>query len=410
MIQAIDSHQTTSSQDERPVICHVIHALGVGGAEVLVGQMVRRMSDRYRCVVAVLDEFGEIGRRLQQDGITVACLGRSPGLDMKCARRLGEFSEQNKVDILHAHQYTPFFQAMLSRGLSGQRPVVFTEHGRHYPDLPSAKRTLMNRLLLRKRDRLIACGSAVRTALIRNEGLPENRLEVIYNGVDVNQLSHPSADARERIRKEFGFGDDDFVVIQVARLHELKDHQTAIRTIERLREGRPMPRLLIVGEGEQRVAIEMAINERQLDDHVRLIGTRSDIADLLAASDAFLLTSISEGIPLTVIEAMAAELPVVATRVGGLPEMVQCNRSGYLADAGDDRKLAEALHKLQDDAGLRQSMGEAGLQVARQTFGLARMLSSYESVYEQMLSTRNHSPPVKSTEFQPVSSQSQTRA
>jgi sugar transferase (PEP-CTERM/EpsH1 system associated) len=397
MIQAIPDNPDTSWQgDRRPVVCHIIHALGLGGAEVLVDQMVRRMSQRFRCVVAVLDEVGEIGERLRRDGFVVECLNRSPGIDMKCARRLHAFAEQQGVDVLHAHQYTPFFQAMLSRGLTGQRPVVFTEHGRHHPDLPSAKRILANRLMLRRQDRIVACGEAVRTALVKKEGLPAGRVEVIYNGVDLEELGTAAPDARNRIRQEFGFTASDFVVIQVARLHPLKDHRTAVRTMARLQDSRTGLRLLIVGEGEQRAAIEADVAQAGLESLVRLTGSRTDISDLLAASDAFLLTSRSEGIPLTVIEAMAAELPVVATDVGGLGEMVQSNLNGYLAPAGDEIALATALQHLHDDPCLRRGMGEVGNHMAHQRFSLSLMLDRYAAVYQQVLWKRrpkNHTAP-----------------
>ena len=383
MIQPASNHDPATSS--RTTVCHVIHALGVGGAEVLVDRMVRRMSDEFRCVIAVLDEIGNIGERLQQDGFLVEHLHRQPGIDRNCAKRLRAFADREGVQILHAHQCTPFFQAMLSRGLTSRRPVVFTEHGRHFPDLPSRKRSVVNRLLLRSRDRLFGCGGAVRQALIDNEGLPADRVEVIYNGVDLDVASRPAAGARGRIRAEFGFAARDFVVVQIARLHELKDHQTALQTIDIARKQIPELRLLIAGEGDHRSFIDRTIRERGLEEFVALAGTRSDIPELLAAADAFLLTSISEGIPLTIIEAMAARCPVISTAVGGIPEMITGGESGFLAPARDPRALAAALITLHRDPLLRHSMGEAGERRARALFSLNGMLDSYRRVYREVL-------------------------
>ncbi|MCA9047596.1 MAG: glycosyltransferase [Planctomycetaceae bacterium] len=387
MIQTTASRTVNSPNDTagRPTICHVIHALGVGGAEVLVDQMMRRMNDRYRCVVAVLDEVGEIGQRLQADGFVVQHLHRQPGIDRGCARRLDAFARRENARLLHAHQYTPFFQAMMSRGLTGNRPVLFTEHGRHFPDLPSRKRMMANRMLLRKCDRLVGCGKAVRNALVNNEGLPADRVKVVYNGADLDALNQPSPDARRRIRAEFGIADDCFVAVQVARLHELKDHGTALRAIHEVRKSVPGIRLLIAGDGDRRGMIEAMITDLQLEDHVILAGARGDVADLLAASDAFLMSSISEGIPLTIIEAMAARIPVVATAVGGIPEMIDDNCSGLLAPSGDDRSLAKCLQRLHADPALRKSMTEHAELTARSTFSLSGMLSSYSSLYSEML-------------------------
>ena len=388
MIQAVPYSSRVVCQsrpDDRPTICHVIHALGVGGAEVLVDHMVRRMSSEFRCVVAVLDDVGEIGRKLQRDGVVVEHLHRQPGIDRNCARRLRTFADQYQASLIHAHQCTPFFQAMLSRGLTGTRPVILTEHGRHFPDFPSRKRTVVNRLLLRKHDRIFGVGKATQQALIANEGLPASRVEMIYNGVDLKALGKADPGARASVRQEFGFAADDFVVLLIARLHELKDHQTALRTIDRVRQAVPNVRLLLVGEGDQRPAIEQTIVERSLQDHVKLAGTRSDIANLLAASDSFLLTSISEGIPLTVIEAMAARRPVVATAVGGLSEMIQHGRNGLLAAAGDDAGLAQSLVQLYRQPELRTAMGGTGEAIARDMFSLDSMLKAYREVYRDVM-------------------------
>ena len=385
MIQATPTNLRITSIDDRPAICHVIHALGVGGAEVLVDQMVRFLSNEFHCVVAVLDDIGDIGERLRSDGFTVEHLKRQPGIDRGCAKRLKEFADRQGVQILHAHQYTPFFQSMLSRGLFGRRPVVFTEHGRHFPDVPSRKRSIVNRLMLRRCDRLIGCGGAVRQALIDNEGLPESRVEVIYNGVNLKSLGKPSSGAREKIRAEFGYTSTDFVAVLVARLHELKDHQTALRAIDAARKQIPCLRFLLAGDGDQRVAIEQTIRERGLQQTVTLAGTRKDVADLLAASDVFLMSSISEGIPLTVIEAMAARRPVVSTAVGGLPELVEHGITGFLAPCRDDASLAAALIRLYRDPVLCKRMASVAAQRAVEKFSLEGMLNAYRDVYREVL-------------------------
>lgn len=389
MIQAAPRQLRIIPIDDRPTICHVIHALGVGGAEVLVDQMIRRMQKEFRCIVAVLDEIGEIGTRLQEDGFIVEHLHRQPGIDRSCATRLRQFADREGVEILHAHQCTPFFQAMLSRGLTGRRPVVFTEHGRHFPDTPSRKRAIVNRLLLKRCDRLFGCGAAVRQALIDNEGLPESRVEVIYNGVDLKALSKPTPGARERIRAEFGYSTNDFVAVQVARLHELKDHQTALKAVDEARQKIPGLRLLLAGDGDQRSAIEQTIRDRGLEQTVTLAGTRKDIADLLAASDVFLMSSISEGIPLTVIEAMAARRPVVSTAVGGLPELIEHGVTGMLAPSGDATSLATSLVQLYRDADLRKQMADVAAGRAQEKFSLQGMLNSYRDVYYDVLGTHD---------------------
>lgn len=224
-----------TASDHRPVICQVLHSLDIGGAEVLAAGLARELSDRYRFVFACLDdEVGVLGNEFRERGVAMQVLHRQPGVDWKCSLRLAGFFRQHRVQIVHAHQYTPFFQSLLARLAYRWPPIVFTEHGRHYPDSRSSKRVAVNRALLRSDDRLIGVGESVRRALVDNEGLPERRTEVIYNGVPLEKfhsLRH-DRDLRRSVRSELGLAQDDFAILQVARLNALKDHATAIRTVE----------------------------------------------------------------------------------------------------------------------------------------------------------------------------------
>ncbi len=171
------------SSDNRPVICQLVHTLNVGGAEILARQFALQAADSFRFVFACLDECGMIGEELKAAGYPVAVLGRRPGFDFGCARRLARYCRGQNVRLLHAHQYGPFFYASLASRLAGRIPVLFTEHGRDHPDYPRRKRIWVNRWLLRQRDRVVAVGKYVHEALVVNEGLPRGRIEVVYNGI-----------------------------------------------------------------------------------------------------------------------------------------------------------------------------------------------------------------------------------
>lgn len=369
---------------DRPTICQVLHSLTVGGAEVLSAQLARCLRDRYRFVFACLDELGTLGEQLRAEGFEVDVLGRHPGIDFRCTRRLARLWRRQGVDLVHAHQYTPFFYAAAARLGRRRPPLLFTEHGRWYPDYPRRKRILFNRLMLRRRDRVVAVGESVRRALIDNEGIAARRVGVIHNGVDVSAFAGCRAD-RPAVRRELGFGHQDVVVIQVARLDHLKDHATAIRTIGRVARRHGGVRLVLVGEGPEREMIEAEIRAQGIEANVRLLGLRGDVARLLGAADLFLLSSVSEGIPVTLIEAMAARLPVVATKVGGVAEIVQAGQTGLLAASGDDAALAEAVLRLVEDAALRRAMGELGHRRASEVFSQQRMHGAYQGYFEEML-------------------------
>jgi glycosyltransferase involved in cell wall biosynthesis len=356
----------------------------VGGAEVLAAGLARRLSASYRFLFVCLDALGPLGRDLREEGFPVWVLGRKPGLDWNCARHLAQLLRRESVDLLHAHQYTPFFYAMTARLLCRRPPVLFTEHGRHFPDYPRRKRMVANRLLLERRDRVVAVGEAVRQALLQNEGLPAGRVQVIYNGINLAPFANGTAD-RAALRQEMDVGPDDLVILQVARLDYLKDHATALGALRQVVARRPDARLVLVGEGPERAMIEEQVHQQRLDRHVRRLGLRSDIPRLLRASDLFLLTSISEGIPLTVIEAMAAGLPVVATRVGGVAEIVADGKTGFLAPARDQATLAQGILRLAQDATLRGEMGQLGCERARALFADSQMHGGYLELYREML-------------------------
>jgi L-malate glycosyltransferase len=368
----------------QPTICHLLHTLHVGGAEVLAARLGRQLRSECRFLYVCLDEAGTIGEELRAEGFPVEVVERRQGVDWRCALRLAKIFEREQVDLVHAHQYTPFFYGLSARLFHRRPAVLFTEHGRHFPDYPRPKRKVVNRLLLERRDRVIGVGQAVRRALIDNEGIPARRVSVIYNGIDTGNIAALNHD-RDAVRRELGFGSGEFVILLVARLDYLKDHATAVRTMKRVIAQCPQARLVLVGEGPEQLAVRQLIEAHQLTGHIRFLGLRKDVCRLLQASDVFLLTSISEGIPLTIIEAMAAGLPVVATRVGGVPEVVEEDQTGLLAHSGSDVELAAQLLKLAQDPGLCRRLGRRGQERASAIFSESRMHACYLNLYREML-------------------------
>ena len=367
-------------------ICQLVLGLPVGGTEVLACRLGQRLQGEFDFLYVCLDEIGSLGESLQEQGFKVVSLKRQPGIDWRCSLRLSRLIKQERVDAIHAHQYTPFFYSMTARLFGGRVPVLFTEHGRFHPDYPRRKRMIFNRFFLRQKDRCIGVGNAVRHALIQNEGIPESRVGVIYNGIDMSPYQNGQRGAdRAQVRADLGLNENEFVVAQVARLDYLKDHLTAVRVIERVARECDRVRLLLVGDGPEREAIEAEIQKRGVSSQVRLLGLRSDVSRILAASDAFLLTSISEGIPLTIIEAMCAGLPVVSTRVGGIPEIVENEVTALLAAAGDDEGLARQLLRMSADPHRCKEMGQNGKLHAFSHFSEDRMHSEYAALYRDML-------------------------
>ena len=367
----------------KPTICHLLHSLCVGGAEVLAARLARWFSPRYRIVFACLDSLGSLGDELRREGFRTHVLERRPGFDWRCVGRLARLLRDERVDIVHSHQYTPFIYSMFGRRLTRRPAILFTEHGRPFPDMRRPKRVFANRLLLERRDRVVGVGEAVRQALIANEGIPAKRVNVVLNGVDLTRFAQANDEATA-VRREIGLGDNDLVILQVARLDYLKDHPTALRAMKRVTQSLPHARLVLAGDGPQRADVERQVAELGLADKVRILGTRRDVGRLLAAADMFLLSSISEGIPLTLIEAMAAGVPVVSTDVGGVGEVVQHGINGLLAPARNDAALSDGIISLGKNAGLRRQMGQAGIRRANGSFAEGHMHESYGRLYAEM--------------------------
>jgi glycosyltransferase involved in cell wall biosynthesis len=363
-------------------VCQVVHNLSVGGAELLAAGISRRLAERHRFVFACLDDRGELADRLAAEGFSVRSLSRRPGLDWRCAGQLAAFLRSENVDVVHAHQYAAFFYGALARLRGPSVPLLFTEHGRTFPDYRRWKRVVANRLLLRNQDRVVGVGEGVRQALIHHEGFRAARVSVVYNGV-ANATFLTTTD-RIALRYELGCDENACLILHVARLDPVKDHATALRAFASLLNVFPNARLILAGDGPRRADIEKQVVELQLQHAVRLLGTRHDVPRLWAAADIALLTSTSEGIPLTLLEAMAAGLPVVATCVGGVPEIVDDGRTGLLAPVGDDAALALHLRRLADDVDLRRSMGRAGMLRVQEQFSEERMMQEYDDMYCEM--------------------------
>jgi glycosyltransferase involved in cell wall biosynthesis len=233
----------------------------------------------------------------------------------------------------------------------------------------------------------VAVGEGVRGALIANEGIKPERIQVVYNGVDVDQFGG-DAHVRAEVRRELGLSEGAFALLQVARLDALKDHGTAIRAIAAALPQARNVVLLLAGEGPEEAVIRREIIRLGVGDRVRLLGLRRDVSRLLAAADAFLLTSISEGIPVTLIEAMSARLPIVATRVGGVPEVVIDGVTGRLAASGDATALAAAVVELAAAPDVCQAMGAAGRRRAEMMFTQSQMTAAYAALYEELARVR----------------------
>jgi glycosyltransferase involved in cell wall biosynthesis len=362
----------------------VLHVMQVAGAEVLVAETIQRLRGRIEPVIFCLDAVGPLGERLRAEGVEVLSLNRRPGLDTGTIRRFAAALRTRRLDVLHAHQYTPFFYAATAERLASTRTrMIFTEHGRHWPDVVSPKRRLVNRLLLgRMADRITAVCAFSARALAENDGFRADRIEVIENGIDADRYQTPKD--RSVLKTRLGLALNRRYVATIARFHPVKDHQTLLHAFARVAVSVEDVDLLLVGDGPLREDLETLVMSLGLDQRVRFLGVRHDVPDVLAAVDLFALSSVSEAASITVLEAMATGTPVVVTDVGGNPEMVRNGVDGLLTPRGDAPAFAEALLRLLADPDVAASMGAQGAERARTTYRLDRTIDRYYQLYKQL--------------------------
>ena len=362
----------------------VVHVMQVAGAEMLVSEAVRRLAGTIVPTVFCLDSVGQLGEQLRGDGFDVVCFDRSPGLDMRLPWRLSREVRARKIEVLHAHQYTPFFYSALAKLVPGRSPrIILTEHGRHYPDVVSAKRRWTNRIVLKRfADAVNACCDFSRQALAELDGFPADRIEVIENGIQLDRYG-PIED-RGPLRARLGLDPGRRYVAMIGRLHSIKDPTTLVRGFAPVAAARDDTDLLLVGDGPLRSDLESLAESLGIKNRVRFLGIRSDVPDILRAVDLFALTSVSEAASLTLMEAMASALPVVVTEVGGNPEIVRPGIEGMLVPREDFDATAQALLALLAGPERARAMGQAGRRRVEEKYRLERTIDAYLGLYRRL--------------------------
>ena len=355
----------------------LVLSLSPGGTERLVIEIVRALSNQIDSVVCCLDEPGAWAAELEAINVPVIALGRTPGFHPSLALRLARVIKEHRVTVVHCHHYSPYIYGLLASILKPSVRLVFTEHGKLSDAGPSPKRRLVNPILSRWPGRLCAVSADLKQHMVA-EGFPARRLDVLYNGIDPGR--RPTAADRHEARMALGLPDDAFVIGTVGRLDPVKNLPLLLDAHAMLVARNPNARTVIVGDGPERSMLEAKASELGIADSVIFAGYRQDVRFLMAAFDLFANTSSYEGVSLTILEAMASALPVVATPVGGNPEVVVDQETGLLVPARA-RALADAIAGLAGDPRRRRVMGDAGRWRVKKHFSIARMVNQYAHAY-----------------------------
>lgn len=376
-------------QQQPPLVVHIIHSLGTGGLENgLVNIINRTPRERYRHAIVCLTEAGEFAERITAPGVAVIELHKRPGHDIGLYWRLWKTLRELRPTIVHTRNLATLEMQFIAALLPGVKRV-HGEHGRDVFDLHGTNRryNVLRKAARQVVQRYIAVSKDLEHWLIRTIGVPPVRVSQIYNGVDQDMF-----DARRGPRPDLaptGFlGGDPVVVGTVGRLAEVKNQGALLRAVHQLLQQHldlePRLRVIIVGDGPMASTLRQSISDLDLERHVWLAGDRHDIPQLLHCMDVFVLPSLGEGISNTVLEAMASGLPVIATRVGGNPELVQDRWNGRLVPVGDDAVLAHAIAELCAGVEVREEMGRNAVDKVKATFDWQNTVAEYLAVYDQL--------------------------
>lgn len=367
-------------------LAYVVNSLNPGGTEKLVVDMSQAYATEFDVAVICLGELGLWADLLREKNIPVYCLWRQPGLDMNVPARLASLFRRLRTDLIHAHQCTPWFYAALSRLLHSEPRLLFEEHGRFFPEVENKKRALVNRLVIRRlTHRFVAVSEDVKNRLVRYEGLDKDRIEVVYNGVSPGPtLSHEERTLR---RAELGFGPENFVVGTVGRFDPIKNLPMLVNAIHKASKGIPSLRGLLIGSGPVYSEIAGLVETLGPSRTMTLTGHREDARDLIACMDLFVLSSFSEGTSMALLEAMAAGVPVAVTDVGGNPEIVLENETGWVVPSNQVEGLVSVFLDAFNDPAQRARFAQAGKLRYEERFRFDKMIESYRRIYREMMAS-----------------------
>lgn len=378
------AHPAEASRRRRARVLYLSHAYMVGGAEEMVLNLVRRLPDRYEPGVVGIHSAGPIGEEIRKTGVPFRVLGLNPGLSRPFdVLRLRDFLHTWQPAIVHTFLLTGSLYGRFAAMMAGVPVVIGTEVNIYENKRPAHAR--FEQWLMRGTDAVVASARSVKDFYIGQVGADPAKIEVIYNAVDWSQLE--TTVARDRFRDSIGVPPDVVAAGIIARLTEQKAHRVLFDAMAQHASLQQL-HLVVVGDGELREALKQRVEMLGLRDRVHFVGARRDLGNILNAVDLFAMPSLWEGLPLSLVLAMGAGLPVVTTRVAGIPEVVQHDVSGLLVSPGKSDELADALARVVEDASLRRSLGEQARAFVRPRFGVDNYVSSITCLYDRLLAAK----------------------
>ena len=370
--------QIRSTTKPLPVM-FVITSMPVGGAETLLVNLIRRMDrSRFAPEICCLKSLGILGEEMAREVPTFSNL-LSSKWDLRVLGKLTRlFKERHTAAVITIGAGDKMFWGRLAAWRAGVPVVLSAIHSTGWPDVIGR----LNRTLTPMTDAFIGVAAPHGRYLVNVEHFPASKVRVISNGVDTNRF-HPDVSGTG-IRNELRIPAGTPVAGIVAALRPEKNHQALLQAMSIVRQSVPDAQLLVVGDGPERPALEARTHELGLESAVRFLGTRSDIPELLAAMDVFILTSHMEANPVSILEAMATGKPVIAPRVGSIPDSVADGQTGFLTEPGNVPQVAARLQDLLLHSDRASAMGQLGRALVERRWSLENMVEGYQRLIEEI--------------------------
>jgi glycosyltransferase involved in cell wall biosynthesis len=367
-------------------VLQLIDGLNIGGAETLLLELSSGLVRRGFRLSIGYSTHGPFAGVLKSRGFNITRLPRLMKVDPFLWAAIIRLVLRDPPHIVHTHLFKSDFHGRLAARLAGVPVIVSTLHSNDQ----WAKKWPLGALYgwtAHYADRVIAVSDDVRRFHLKYTGISEEKLETIENGINVERYSGQESAGRA-LRREFGLDDSAPVFGIVGRLSPPKDHLTFLQSAALILKKAPHARFLVVGDGPLRQRLESLAGELGLTSAVIFTGFRKDIPAILSCLDVLVFTSLWEGLPVTLLEGMAAGLPVVATSVGGIPSVVLPGKTAFLVPPADPTAFADACLALASDSNLRRSFGRAGLEHVTFHYSLDRMLDKVTALYVKLLQQR----------------------
>ncbi|MGY8870326.1 MAG: TIGR03088 family PEP-CTERM/XrtA system glycosyltransferase [Pseudomonadales bacterium] len=379
-----------STKNKPPLIVHIIYALGTGGLENGLVNIINRMPpERYKHVIICLTHATDFAKRITAPDVKVIELHKREGHDLGVYWRLQKLLWQLKPDLVHTRNLAALEMQALTLLLPGVKRV-HGEHGRDIYDLhgQNKKYNRLRKVMSYVIHRYIAVSKDLENWLLTTVNIPREKVEQLYNGVDLTRFIQLDDSVKTDVLPP-ELAKDYLIIGTVGRIAAVKDQLTLLKAFDLLVKSdsdiSDKLRLVIVGDGPLFAALKEQVHDLGLDEKVWLAGDRKDIPALLRSMDIFVLPSLGEGISNTVLEAMATGLPVIATRVGGNPELVDDQNTGVLVPVGNSEELARVLLDIVNDKDKLSAMGAAGLAKVQKQFHWDITVANYLAVYDELL-------------------------